>query len=554
MTAVTPPTTVATKAASLITRYRWYIVMLLFFSTTINYVDRALFSNLIPYFEADLRLGPMDLAMINVAFLLAYGLGMTAVGRFVDRVGVRVGLAITFIVWNVASIGHAAVWSIGAFVVIRILLGLGEAGNFPAAIRTVAEWFPRRERALATGWFNCGSNIGAVATPLLVPIIADRWGWRACFVIIGGIGIVWIFFWLRAYRRPEEHPRVSPEELAYIKSDPVDPVEHVSVLTLLGQRQVYAYALGRFFTEAPWWFYLTWMPKFLSDTYGLSSTARAWSIAAIYLVADFGSVVGGWISSSLIRRGYTVNQARKIALLIAALSVVPIASVAWLQQPTIGGISVLWIVIPVVALAASAHQAWSANMFTVISDTLPRSAVGTTVGIGTAFGAVGSSAFQVLVAVWLMQTQNYHLPFLLAGTLYLVGLLALHLILPRLQPANITPATRPRVKWWQVATACTLIAVTLIALQSYLNRPPYTSVKDYLAKRSTTLSAQPQLGPAAKVGWQDAQWVRWTTPAGDTRWELIKLDRHGHPLVEPKGAAAKQYTGPAQADLPPVGP
>lgn len=544
-------------------RYRWKIVLLLFFSTTINYVDRALFSNLIPYFEADLRLGPMDLAAINIAFLLSYGLGMTLIGRFVDRVGVKVGLTITFIAWNLASAGHALVWSVPSFILMRVLLGLGEAGNFPAAIRTVAEWFPKRERALATGWFNCGSNIGAVITPLLVPLVADRYGWRTCFLVLSSVGLLWIFFWLRAYGQPETHPRVSPEELAHIKSDPSDAVEHVGVLTLLGQRQVYAYALARLFTEAPWWFYLTWMPKFLSDTYGLTSIGRAWAIAAIYLVADGGSIAGGWVSSSLIRHGYSVNKARKTALLIAALCVLPIASVAWLNPGALGSLSPLWVVIPAVALAASAHQAWSANLYTVVSDTLPKPAVATTVGIGTAFGAVGSSAFQVLVAVWLVSTASYTLPFILAATLYLVGLAVLHAILPRLDTSrlnHVDAAQRGRptnVRWWHVVVACTVLGLVLIAAQVYLNRPPYgASVEDYVAKRASQLNATATLGPTAKVGWQEARWVRWSTrtavaeaTAAADRWELVKFDRHGRPYVEPKGTGAKGYAGPASDEL-----
>lgn len=529
---------------SIATRYRWHIVLLLFFSTSINYIDRALFSNLIPYFEADLQLDPMDLATINIAFLLSYGLGMTLVGRFVDRVGVRMGLAITFIVWNIASIGHALAWSVGAFILMRILLGIGEAGNFPSAIRTVAEWFPKKERALATGWFNCGSNIGAVITPLLVPLVADHFGWRPCFIIVGGVGIVWIFFWLRGYSRPEESPHVSAAELAHIRSDPPDPVDSIPFLTLLSQRQVYAYALARFFTEAPWWFYLTWIPKFLSDKYALSSSHRAWAIAIIYLVADFGSIAGGMMSSHFLRRGYSPNAARKTALFIAASSVLPIVSIAFFQQPTIFGISILWLVIPVLSLAASAHQAWSANLYTVVSDTLPKSAVATTVGIGNAFGAVGSSAFQVLVAIWLIHTQSYTLPFFLAGTLYLIGLLVLHVILPRLQAASINPASPSRVRAWQVATVCILVIGSLLGTQGYLNRPSFHSTEDYLAKRAAQLDATYTLGPTAKVGWQQAQWVRWTSTDTSTRWELIKLDRHSRPYIEPKGTAAKGYVGP----------
>ena len=528
-------------------RYRWWIVVLLFFSTTINYTDRQLFSNLVPYFEDELRLGPMDLAHINVAFLLTYGLGMALVGRFVDRVGVRVGLALTFLLWNVASVGHALVYSVGGFIAIRILLGIGEAGNFPSAIKTVAEWFPRRERALATGWFNCGSNVGAVLTPLLVPVIALHFGgWRGCFATLGGVGLIWLFFWLRIYRSPEDEPRVSPAELAYIRSDPPDTVGRIGVLTLLGQRQVYGTSVARFFTEAPWWFYLTWIPKFLSDRFDLGAYKLGLAVAAIYIVADVGSVGGGWIASVLLRRGWSLNVARKGALLVAALGTLPIVSVAWLEGgSTVFGIPPVWIAVSVVALAAASHQAWSSNIYTTVSDTLPRSAIATTVGINTAFGSVGSALFQLLVAVWLVRTGNYALPFILAGTLYLVGLLALHLILPRLEPAQIDVDARSRVRWWQVGAVFAAIAIALVSLQTYLNKPPYRSVDRYLAERGAALHAIGHVdGPAAKVGWQDARWIVWRLPDGREKLDLIKLDRDGRPSIDAAGASNHKYVGP----------
>ena len=535
--------------------YRWWIVVLLFFSTTINYVDRQLFPHLIPYFEDELRIGPLDLAYINVAFLLSYGLGMMFVGRFIDRVGTRVGLAITFLVWNLAAMSHGLVATVAGFVVIRIILGIGEAGNFPAAVKTVAEWFPRKERALATGWFNCGSNIGAVITPPLVVAVAAAIGWRRCFMVLGAMGLVWLFFWIRMYRRPEEHPKVQPQELDHIRSDPPDAVTHVPVLTLLSQRQVYAIAMARFFTEAPWWFYLTWMPKLLTDQYGMSGPTRGLAIAAIYLIADFGAIGGGWISSHLLKRGRSVNFARKTGLLVAALGTVPIISVFWLRAGDVAGIPTAWIVVALVALAASSHQAWSSNMFTVVSDTLPKSAVAMTVGIGTAVGAVGSSLFQFIVALWLMKTGNYALPFLLAGTLYLIGLLALHLILPALQPAKIDTTTRPKTNWLTVIGVGTAIAVALVTLQVQLNKPAYSSPQHYYTKRQSELKASGYThGPKAKVGWQEAQWVRWRLPDGSTRPELIKFDRHGRPQIEGQGVKAKKYQGPTATEMEPAPP
>lgn len=518
----------------------------MFSATTINYIDRALFSNLIPYFEGDLKLGPMDLAMINVSFLLAYGLGMTLVGRFIDRVGVRVGLLVAFLVWNVASVGHALVWSVGAFIAVRIILGIGEAGNFPSAIRTVAEWFPKKERALATGWFNCGSNIGAVVTPLAVVLVAERWGlgWRGCFALLGGVGVVWAFFWWLMYRSPDQHPKVNQAELAYIQQDPPDRVEKVGLLTLLGQRQVYAYSLGRFCTESPWWFYLTWMPKYLSDAYGLTGGQRAWAVAAIYLIADGGSIAGGWLSSAMIKRGYSINVARKVALLVPALGVLPMMAVPFLGQVVPGG-WVVWIAVAIVALAASCHQAWSANMYTLVSDTLPKGGVATTVGLGTAFGSVGSSLFQFGVAWWLMSTGNYLLPFVLAGTMYLVGWAVVQAILPNLEVAKIEEGQRPRVTWWQVGAVLGCLVGALIWLQVLMNRPAYASEQEYYTKRASQIQATGyEVGPAAQVHWMEAKWIKWRLADGGTQWELIKFDRHGHPVVEAKGEKAAKYSGP----------
>jgi MFS transporter, ACS family, hexuronate transporter len=550
MPAAPAPTENATPFGARVTRYRWWIVVLLFFSTTINYVDRQLFANLIPYFEDELRIGPMDLAYINVALLMSYGLGMMFVGRFVDRVGVRVGLAITFLVWNLAAMGHAFVGTVAAFVLIRIFLGLGEAGNFPSAIKSVAEWFPKRERALATGWFNCGSNIGAVITPILVPMIAIHFGWRAAFTILGGSGLIWLFFWLAMYRKPEEHPRVSPAELAHIRSDPEEQPGRVSVLQLLMQRQVYGTSLARFFTEAPWWFYLTWMPKILTDRFGLSDYGRMWSLAIVYLIADFGAVGGGWISSRLLARGYTPNAARKIALLIAACGPLPVILTIFAPSTP----AAAWMVVPLFALAASSHQAWSSNVYTVVSDTLPRRAVGTTIGINMAFGAVGSSLFQFMVAKWLVYSGSYALPFILSGVLYLVGLLAMHLLMPRLEPAKLDDTRRPALRWWHVGIGVTTIFAVLITVQIQLNKPKYADVNAYFSLRGTELKTSAHDdGPAAKVGWQDARWTRWRLADGTFKWELLKFDRHGRPFIEPKGATAKKYAGPTAAELEALG-
>jgi ACS family hexuronate transporter-like MFS transporter len=312
----------------------------------------------------------------------------------------------------------------------------------------------------------------------------------------------------------------------------------------------------RFITDAPWWFYLAWMPKFLIDKFGLTPYAMATSVAIIYLVADFGAIGGGWISSSLLKRGWSVNGARKTGLLCAALGAVPIMLVALLEGVRFGSVSAVWLAVPLVALAASSHQAWSSNMFTIVSDTLPKSAVAMTVGIGTAFGSVGSSLFQFVIALSVIKTGGYAIPFFLAGSLYLIGLLVLHLFLPKLEVAQIDQSTRPRVNWATVIAACVVMVAALIGLQAWLNKPAFSSLDHYYLKRATELKATGhEPGPDAKVGWHDARWVKWTMPDGATRLELIKFDRDGRPMIEPKGAAANKYSGPTlsevQASAPP---
>ncbi|MGK4005164.1 MFS transporter [Sorangium sp. So ce1036] len=539
MTASSP---VAPARQGTVTRVRWTICALLFFATTINYLDRQLFSLLIPFFEDELRLGPTDLALINVSFLLAYGFGMVFVGRWIDRIGTGKGLSATFLLWNVASAGHAFVGSFAGFAGIRFLLGVGEAGNFPSAVRTVAEWFPKKERALATGLFNCGSNVGAILAPLLAVRIAEAYGWRTCFLLLGGVGVVWIFFWNRLYRRPEEHPKVSPEELAHIRSDAKESTESLGVGEVFGMRPVYAVAIAKFFTDAPWWFYLTWLPKFLVSEFNLKPTFMAYAIPVVFLVADGGAVGGGWLSSRLIAGGRSVGAARKLAMLVCALSAVPVMAVGQLVGvPSVAGIPTVFVAVAILSLAAAAHQGWSSNLYTLVSDALPRPAMATVVGVMTAFGVVGGALFQIFVGWSLKITGSYALPFLLAGTLYLIGLLALHLVLPRVEP--VTPK-RSVPKAAIVAGGVVMLA-SIAGLQFALNRPPYTSVADYRATRSAQLGATgaPTEGPAARVGWMDARWYLWPTPEG-TKAELIKLDRDARPIVEPRGASAKGYEGP----------
>jgi len=306
---------------------------------------------------------------------------------------------------------------------------LGEAGNFPASIKTVAEWFPKKERALATGIFNSGSNVGAIAAPLAVPFIAVKYGWQWAFIITGLLGFVWLVFWLLIYRRPQDHPKLSPGELAHIQSDPAEPTTRIPWVQLFPHRQTWAFALGKFMTDPIWWVYLFWLPKFLNSNYKLNITQIGLPLVVIYVAADVGSIGGGWLSSTLIKHGWTVNKARKTAMLICAVAVTPIVFAAHASS--------LWTAVGFVSLAAAAHQGWSANIFTMVSDMFPRRAVGSVVGIGGMAGSVGGMLIATTVGLILKYTQSYLPIFIIAGTTYLVALLCMHLLAPRLEPAKI---------------------------------------------------------------------------------------------------------------------
>jgi ACS family hexuronate transporter-like MFS transporter len=313
--------------------------------------------------------------------------------------------------------------------VARFALGLGEAGNFPASIKTVAEWFPKKERALATGIFNSGTNVGALLTPLLVQWIVGLWNWQAAFILTGLLGFLWLGAWLALYRPPQDHPRLKPSELAYIRSDPPDPETRIPWLTLLPHRQTWAFALGKFMTDPVWWLYLFWVPDFLNRHHGIKVTAMGPPLIVIYLLADVGSIGGGWLSSGLIHRGWTPNRARKTAMLLCALGVLPVVFAA--------RVSDLWLAVGIVGFAAAAHQGWSANLFTLTSDMFPRKAVGSVVGIGGMAGAVGGMAMSLLVGAILQHAGSYVPIFIMAGSLYLLALLVIHILVPRLQPANV---------------------------------------------------------------------------------------------------------------------
>ncbi|MGB2867404.1 MAG: MFS transporter [Bacteroidota bacterium] len=409
--------------------YRWSICALLFFATTINYIDRQVIGVLKPTLATELGWSEIDYSNIVFAFSAAYAIGLLLVGRMMDWLGTKKGFSLALIVWSIAAMAHAAARSVAGFAAARFALGLGESGNFPASIKTIAEWFPKKERALATGIFNAGSNIGAVVTPLVVPWITLTYGWQWAFIATGALGFIWLLFWWFSYRRPEEHPKVTKEELAHIQSDPAESSEPVKWRRLFLHRQTWAFAVGKFMTDPVWWIYLFWVPDFLNKNYGITLLTIGLPLVVIYVIADIGSIGGGWISSAFIKRGWSVNAARKTAMLICALCVVPIIFASQVDD--------LWIAVGLVGLAASAHQGWSANLFTLVSDMFPRRAVGSVVGMGGMAGMIGGMIIAKVVGYILQWTGSYVPIFLIAGFTYLVALLFIHLLVPKLEPATL---------------------------------------------------------------------------------------------------------------------
>lgn len=413
------------------TRHRWLICALLFFATTINYVDRQVIGLLKPTLTDEFGWSEKDYANIVFAFQAAYAIGLVSVGRLIDRIGVKWGYALAVAFWSLAGMAHAAASSVAGFMAARFALGIGEAGNFPAAVRTTADWFPRKERAFATGIFNSGSNVGAIITPLMVAYIVSTigLGWQAAFLLTGVLGFVWLGFWFWLYRPLEQHPKINAAERAYIRSDPVEADTPIKWAELMRHRQTWAFAIGKFMTDPIWWFFLFWLPDFFGKTYGLDLKTFGPPLIAIYLLADVGSIGGGWLSSRLISRGWSVNAGRKTAMLLCALCVLPVSLAIYAEN--------LFIAVGIIGLAAAAHQGWSANLFTLASDVMPRRAVGSVVGFGGMTGAVGGMLMAQYVGAMLEGAGSYTPIFLAIGSIYLIALAIIHLILPRLEPARL---------------------------------------------------------------------------------------------------------------------
>jgi ACS family hexuronate transporter-like MFS transporter len=423
-------------------RYRWMICGLLFAATAINYIDRQTIGVLKPTLQAELKWTESSYADIVFWFQAAYAIGYLGFGPIIDRIGARAGYAVAFSIWTLAHIGHGFVHSITQFALMRFALGLGESGGFPSSLKAVSEWFPQKERALAVGIFNAGSNVGAIVTPLVVPAITLVWGWRAAFVVTGAATFVWLIAWLAMYRNPGSHKKLTAAELAYIRSGDEAASSAVSVSLswskLLKVRETWAYALGKFLTDPIWWLYLFWLPDFLSKRYNLDLKSFGPPLVAIYLLSDVGSVVGGWASSRLMKSGRSANVARKTTMLICAVAVTPIVFAQFVSE--------LWMAVAIIGLATAAHQAWSANLMTLPSDMFPRVAVGSIVGIGGMGGAVGGMLMSKYNGYILDAFGSYQPIFALAGGAYIAGIAVIHFFSPRLTRVAEEAVTVPRAR------------------------------------------------------------------------------------------------------------
>jgi MFS transporter, ACS family, hexuronate transporter len=418
--------------ARAIAKLRWYICGLLFFATTGNYVDRQVLSLLKPVLEQEFHWSEDTYGWIVFAFQLAYAMMMPLAGRAIDYLGTRLGYMLAMLLWSAAAMAHALAGSAFGFGAARFALGLGESANFPAALKTVAHWFPRRERALATGIFNSGANVGALLVPIIVPYLVIHFGWRSAFLLTGVPGIIWATIWYWFFREPGEHPNLGAGELALIRSDHEESQseEHVPYLELLGSRAAWAFLIGKFLTDPVWWFFLFWLPGFLNKRFELELSDLGLPLVVIYTASMVGSIGGGWISSALIKRGWSVNRARKTAMGICAVAVT--ASIFVYKAG-----DNLWLAVTFISIAAAAHQGWSANIFNLPSDVFPQRAVASVVGLGGMGGAVGGLLASPAIGYWLKWSDGAYGPlFVFAGSLYLVALGIIQLLVPDLERAH----------------------------------------------------------------------------------------------------------------------
>lgn len=420
-------------------RYRWTVCALLFFATTINYVDRQVIGLLKPVLESEFSWTELDYAAIVMAFSASYALGYLIFGRIVDNIGTKLGYIVSVFFWSLAAMLHAVVSSTFGFGAARAFLGISEAGNFPTAIKATAEWFPKSERALATGIFNSGTSLGPVIAPILVPLILGAFGWKHAFLWTGALGFLWIIFWIWLYEIPAKHKKLSKAEFNYIHQDegadePTKP--GVSWIKLLRYRQTWVFVLGKLLTDPIWWFFLFWLPSYFSSVYNIDLKKPNLQLVVVYAATTIGSIGGGYLSSYLIRKGWITFRARKFAMLVFACCVIPVSLAQFSRN--------VWVAVLLISLAAAAHQAWSANIFTTVSDMFPRQVVSSVVGIGGMAGSVGGILFPYIVGQMLdfykasgNVAMGYNLLFTLCGCIYVLAWLVMHLLSPRMDKVNL---------------------------------------------------------------------------------------------------------------------
>jgi ACS family hexuronate transporter-like MFS transporter len=420
-------------------KIRYGILALLFFGTTINYIDRQVIGLLKPTLEKEFNWTETDYSNIVMAFSAAYAIGLLGFGRWIDKIGTKVGYGVSVFFWSVAAVAHAFAKNTFGFGLARVGLGVAEAGNFPAAVKSVAEWFPKKERALATGIFNSGANVGAVVAPIMVPAILGVYGWQEAFVITGALGFVWLFFWWRCYEIPVKHKRLSKEEFDYIHSDNeiVSETEApVKWIALFKIRQTWAFIFGKLLTDPVWWFFLFWLPSYFAETFNLDLKKPSLPLVIVYTATTIGSIGGGYLSSHLIKKGWKVQKARKTSMFIIAICVMPIMLAQFTQN--------IWVAVGLISLAAAAHQAWSANIFTTVSDYFPKKDISSVVGIGGMAGSVGGILFPLAIGIILDHfkllgniTAGYNIIFIMCGSAYLLAWLVMHFLTHKINNKDI---------------------------------------------------------------------------------------------------------------------
>ena len=409
-------------------RVRWIICILLFAAVVLSYIDRLVLSVLKPTLQAEYGWSETGYGDVVFWFQAAYGVGFLFFGRLIDKVGAKIGYLLAMGVWTAAHMAHALVTSTLGFTLMRIPMALGESGTYPAALAAASEWFPKKERALAIGIFNAGANVGAVVTPLIVPVLTLALSWQSAFIVTGLFNVVWIALWVIYYRRPRDHPRVTMEEIAHIESDPPIVQREVRWRRLLATRQAWAYMAGRFLIDPVWWMFLFWLPDFLHRQYGIDLKGYGPPLVAVYIIADIGSILGGWASSRMLARGATANRARKLAMLGCAIVVMPVAFAAHASSALVA--------VLLIGLACAGHQGFSANLFSMPADLYPRWAQGSIVGLGGFAGALGGMLMSKY-AGWVLQTVGSYTPiFVICGGAYLLALLVVHLINPGYAPVS----------------------------------------------------------------------------------------------------------------------